>query len=313
MSGRHKQRGVILISALIIVATATVIAAALFFDTGLTARRAAANQGLEQAFEIARGAESLAAQVLDDDTGQTDTPQDSWAQPVEPMEVETGIMLEAKLEDLSGRFNVNSLVNPNGTRNENAAKVFSRLLELSGLDARFTDLVVDWIDPDTQPGPDGGEDGLYLAQTPAHRAGNLTVTSLSELQQLPGFTREMYRKLAPHVTALPPSARAINVCTADGHVLDALFALTQNDTQHVEYSRLTPEELTQRREGACYPQRSALTDGQQAMQQLTSERSSWFLLQSWVGMGTTQFALYSLMQRDSNGRTRAVARSLGTE
>ena len=79
MSGRHKQRGVILISALIIVATATVIAAALFFDTGLTARRAAANQGLEQAFEIARGAESLAAQVLDDDTGQTDTPQDSWA------------------------------------------------------------------------------------------------------------------------------------------------------------------------------------------------------------------------------------------
>ena len=36
------------------------------------------------------------------------------------------------------------------------------------------------------------------------------------------FSRAMYDKLVPHVTVLPPSADRINVCTADGVVLDYL-------------------------------------------------------------------------------------------
>jgi hypothetical protein len=55
-----------------------------------------------------------------------------------------------------------------------------------------------------------------------------------------------------------------------------------------------------------------MTSGQQAMQQMTAERSSWFRLETWVTVGTTQFALYSLMQREGGGQIRAVARSMGT-
>jgi len=309
----NRQRGVILISALIITAMAAVVAAALFFDTGLLARRAAANFGLEQALQLGQGAEALAAQGLREDTDQTDTPEDSWAQKVEPVEVEVGLTLEAQLHDLSGRFNVNSLVNADGERNENAMRVFARLLELAGLERRWADMVADWIDPDTQPAPDGGEDGLYQMQQPAHRAANLAITSTSELLQMPGFTQEMYRKLAPHITALPASARTINVCMADGMVLDALFALHATDQNHEEYSRLTAEELTERRDGSCYPQRSGLTTGQPAMQQMSVERTNWFRLETWVTIGTAQFALYSLMQRGNTGQVQTVARSLGSE
>lgn len=308
-----RQRGVILISAMVMTAMAAVIAAALFFETGLAARRVVANFALEQALQIGQGAEALAAQVLSEDRNQTDSPQDNWAQPVDPVEVEEGVVLEAQLSDAAGRFNVNSLVNAEGERDENAVKVFGRLLELKGLESRWSDMVADWIDPDTQPGPDGGEDGLYLAQTPPHRAGNLAITSLSELQQMPGFTREMYDLIAPHVTALPAGVRAVNVCTADGVVLDALFAVHESDQQHVEYSTLTAEEMDERRNAGCYPQRSVLTAGQQAMQQMTAERSNWFRLTTWVNIGSAQFALYSLMQRDGSGRVRAVARSLGSE
>jgi hypothetical protein len=49
------------------------------------------------------------------------------------------------------------------------------------------------------------------------------------------------------------------------------------------------------------------------MQQLTAERSSWFWLESWVTVGTAQFALYSLLQRDSSNQVRAIARSVGSE
>ena len=291
---------------------AAVVAAALFFDTGLVARRAAANFGLEQALQLGRGAEALAAQTLRDDTGETDTPQDSWAQKVEPVEVEVGITLEAQLRDLSGRFNVNTLIKADGERDEDAMRVFARLLELADVETRWAEMVADWIDPDTQPAPDGGEDGLYQMQKPPHRAANLAITSTSELLQMPGFTQDMYRKLAPHITALPASARTINVCMADGMVLDALFALHDTDKRHEEYSRLTEDELAERRDSACYPERAGLTSGQQAMQQMSVQRTSWFRLETWVTIGTAQFALYSFMQR-SGGQVQTVARSLGSE
>ncbi len=307
-----KQRGVILISALVITAMAAVVAAALFYDTGLIARRAVGNFSMEQALQIGQGAEALAAQVLREDTNQTDTPQDSWAQTVDPVEVQEGVVLEARLIDQSGRFNLNSLVDAEGERIEGAMKVFARILELVEIEPRWSEMVADWIDPDTLPAPDGGEDGYYLSQTPPHRAANLPITSITELMQLPGFTQEMYRRLAPHVTALPANVRAVNVCTASGVVLDALFALTESDQKHVEYSTLKDEELADRRTGECYPGRSTLTSGQQAMQPFTAERSSWFRLETWVTVGTAQFALYSLMQRDG-GRVQTVARSLGHE
>src|SRR5688572_2180835 len=310
---KQRQRGVILISAFIIMALAAMVATALFFDAGLTARRAAANYGLEQALYLAQGAEALAADVLRDDQDETDTPADSWAQPVDPVEVDPGTTLEARLIDQSGRFNLNTLINANGTRNDNAHKVFARLLQLAELDSRWADMVMDLIDPDTQPAPDGGEDSLYLTQTTPHRVGNLTISSPSELLQMPGFTAAMYRKLRPHIAALPASARTINVCTADGVVLDALFALHETDLQHQEYSTLTEAELAERREQGCYPRRAVLTSGQQAMQQMVAERSNWFLLETWVNIGTAQFALYSLMQRDTGGQVRTVTRSLGSE
>lgn len=308
-----KQRGVILISALVMTAVAAIVAAALFFDTTLSARRAAANFALEQALQVGQGAEALAAQVLLEDRDETDTPADAWARTVDPVEIGDGLVLEAKLSDLSGRFNINSLIAATGERDENAMKVFGRLLDLAGLESRWAEMVADWIDPDTLPGPDGAEDGLYLAQTPPHRTANLPVTSVSELLQMPGFTREMYLKLQPHIIALPASARAINVCTADGAVLDALFALHDTDSRHVEYSSLTTEELAERRTGECYPRRSAITDGQEAMQQMTVERTTWFRLETWVHIGSAQFALYSLIQRDGSGQVRAVARSLGSD
>ena len=313
---RHRalqQRGVILVSALVITAMAAVVAAALFFDTGLAARRALANFSLEQALQIGQGAEVLAAQVLREDTGRTDTPQDNWARPVDPVEVQEGIVLEARLTDAAGRFNLNSLIDAEGERDEHAMRVFQRLLELVELEPRWADMVSDWIDPDTLPAPDGGEDGLYSAQTPPHRAANLAITSISELQQMPGFTREMFIRLAPHVIALPASARTINVCTAGGVVLDALFALHQTDQKHVEYSTLTDEEMAERRQGECYPRRVDITAGQPEMQQFASERSNWFQLETWVNIGSAQFALYSLLQRDGGGRIQVVARSMGSE
>jgi general secretion pathway protein K len=312
MTRRRRQRGVILISVLILVALAAVVAAGLFFDTGLSARRAAGSFGMEEALQLGQGAEALAAYALSQDTNQTDTPQDAWAQPSEQYQVAPEVVLQGRLVDLQGRFNINMLVGANGVRDENAHKVFVRLLALLQLDTGIADLIVDWIDPDGQAEPQGGEDSLYMSQDPPHLAADLAVTSISELMQIPGMTRDIFLKLKPHIAALPPSVRQINVCMADGFVLDALYALNENEQSHVEYSLLSAEQLAQQRSGDCFPRRAALAAGAPTMQAMTSERTNWFQLQTWVRIGTAEFDLYSLIYRQGR-QARAVMRSLGTD
>jgi hypothetical protein len=43
------------------------------------------------------------------------------------------------------------------------------------------------------------------------------------------------------------------------------------------------------------------------------ERSSYFRLQTFLRIGTAQFALYSLMYRDGAGHVRPILRTMGTE
>ncbi|MEO6078804.1 MAG: type II secretion system minor pseudopilin GspK [Steroidobacteraceae bacterium] len=307
-----RQRGVILISVLILVALAAIIATALFFETAMSARRTASSFAMEQAVQLGQGAESLAANLLSDDKPEVDSLDEDWAMPYGPFEVDTGVSLEAQLTDEEGKFNINSMMKPDGSRDDNAIKVFSRLLTLSGLDSNWAELIVDWIDTDTVPGPGGGEDSLYIARKPPHLTGNQTLTSISELQQIPQFTPALYAKLAPHITALPPNVRQINVCTADGFVLDALYALSATDSRHVEHSQRSKQETDKARSTGCFPKRTDLIADEPTIAPLVAEHSNYFRLRTVIVIGTAQFALYSLMYRNGT-QPRAVLRSFGTE
>jgi general secretion pathway protein K len=306
-----QQRGIVLISALILVALATIVAATLFFETAMSARRAKGNFLLEEAIQVAQGAEALSAYALADDKNQDDSKSDSWNTVYGPFEVDAGIVLEAQLTDEQAKFNINTLVKADGTRNEDAFKVFTRLLELAGVETRWASLILDWLDPDSMPQSDGAEDSLYTVRDPPHLTGNVLVTSISELMQIPGFSA-VYKKLAPYITALPPSADRINVCQADGIVLDALFAVG-NRPNYIEHSRRTQEEFDKGREGGCFPQREDLTTVEPKTARLSSEKTSYFRLRTAIRIGTVEFTLYSLMYRDGRGRARAVARTFGTD
>lgn len=311
---RRGQTGVALITALILLSLATVLAVTIGFESAMTARRSTASFSMEQSLQLAQGAEALAAHVLGQDNNSTDGPADAWSQPYGPVEVAPEVSLEAQLFDEQGKFNLNTLLDANGDADKNAVAIFSRLLELLELEPRWTSLLVDWLDDDVLPQTEGGEDSLYSSQTPPYRPANLPITSVSELAQLPGFGRERYLKLLPHVTALPPQAAKINLCTADGYVLDALFALSKQDPNNVEYSRMTPEDLAKARANACFPLVATIAPqaSEPDMYARAGETTQYFQLRTWLHIGFAQFALYSLMYRD-NGFARPVARTFGTE
>lgn len=306
-----RQQGVALITAIVLVAIATVIAVFLGTRTALDLRRTAGLIALDQARHVALGAEAWAIEVLQDDQqdSQTDHPGESWAQPIPPLPIDGG-SIRGRLEDLQGRFNVNSLVTPHGQVDEAGVVLFERLLEQVAASPRWARIMADWIDADTVPGfPEGAEDGDYLAQDPPYRAANGAVVTVSELLALPGMTLAEFQRIQPWVAALPAGTR-INVCTAPAPVLTALVG------GRTEFSDAAALGLN-RRDG-CFPTiedlRATLTGEEFAgLQPLIAESSNWFRLTSTVTIGTSELTLYSLIERQTAGGGRPVLRTAGTE
>ncbi len=123
--------------------------------------------------------------------------------------------IRIKIEDETGKFNLNSLVYPDGrTLNITAYKSFQRLLELLSLDKTIADRIVDWIDADTTPNITGSE----------NMTKNSILSSVDELLLINGINRSDYDKLSPYVTVYGARDNLIiNVNTAGDVVLMSLF------------------------------------------------------------------------------------------
>jgi len=313
---RSAQRGIALLVAILLVALGTMLAAAIAYENAMTARRGAATYAFDQSLLVQEGAEALAAyglrEVWRSDQQYTYANQ-GWAKPLGPIEVVPGVMLEAQLEDLQGRFNLNNLVNGDGTPDPTQVQAFQQLLAMLGLEPKWAGYMVDWIDRDITPSiPDGAEDSVYMGQNPPYRTPNRYITSASELMALPGFGRDRYLQLAPYVTALP-WGQHLNICSASGVVLDAFLG-------HGDFSS-DPQGLERNREAApgCFPKisdyHSAFNDTNPAawsnVQKEIQINSHYFRLTSYITIGSSEFNLYSLLYQDgqNGGAVRPILRS----
>jgi general secretion pathway protein K len=313
------QRGVALLVAIVMFAIATTVAAAITYNKAMAARRAAATFTLEQALQAGMAAEALAAIALEDDgKNSKTTPDKAWAQPFGPVEIEgTGVWIQGQVEDLTSRFNLNTLVKWNGPpvnmfeANAEQVQVFRKLLESLKIDQNYADLMVDWIDTDIAPqATSGGEDTLYLTQTPPYRPPNTFIMHPSEILAMPGFGAERYALLAPFITALPVDVK-VNPCTASGLMID----VAMNDNQQ----EFQLQDMNSLRKSGCYPTIQVAANRvvdpnlkTQAMARL-DEKSSWFRLRTNIRIGTAEFVLYSVLFRQQNNRVRTVQRSFGSE
>lgn len=229
-SSNSRQRGVALITALLVVALATTAAVTMATRLNIDMRRTGNLLNGEQAYAYALAAESWAYVILRRD--QADNDYDSlgedWATALPPIAVEGGFV-NGRIEDLQGRFNINNLVvddgeptDPDSAVNAEQLAYFKRLLEVLDLEPALAPALVDWLDADINTTfPDGAEDENYLLADPPYRAANSRMVHISELRLVQGFTPEVIAVLAPHVAALPEETK-ININTATAAVLRAL-------------------------------------------------------------------------------------------
>ena len=304
--GIGRQRGVALITAMLIVALATMLTGAAVWDFHLDQRRTEAVLYSDLGTGYALGAEAWAGRILIEDAedNTVDHPGEIWATNLPPLPIDGG-SVDGALIDLQGRFNLNNLVDSGGNSDPVAVEQMERLLAALELERRWAALIADWIDVDISPNfPDGAEDSTYLGQVPPYRPPNTLITSTSELMALPDMDLETYRILAPHVTALP-GGTAINVNTATVPVLMSLSEdLTASDAAQIQEDR--PEdgyETVAELQNVLPAEISVpLTVG-----------SRYFRLAVRVNIGSTELTMYSLLEREGSGVVRTLLRSFGTE
>jgi general secretion pathway protein K len=303
----RRQRGTALITAILVVALATAIAASLTWDLFLDQRRAFGRVAVDRGVMYSLGAEAWAKLILRDDAqdNQVDHPDEPWATQITPLPIEGG-QIQGRIEDLNGRFNLNNLIGSAGETDPVAVEGFKRLLQALELDVRLADRMADWIDRDFEPNfPDGAEDAAYLSREPPFRAANRPVTSVSEVMLVyPELGQSGYETLRPYIAALPRGTR-ININTALPEVLlTASAELGLREAERIVMDR--PENgwdsLEQLGELIPAEARGAL-----------GTASNWFRLSVRVDIGTQRFTMYSLLQRDAAGSVSTVIRSFADE
>jgi len=216
-----KEQGIALITVMLILSLATILAVSMSSRQQLDIHRSANVLNFEQAYQYILGAESWAKQILlrDSNDNKTDSLNDDWATVLPPLPIEGGKM-SGKIEDLQARFNINNLVLDNIPQKLYIAR-FKRLLRNLELNENMADVIVDWIDLNEEMGFSGAEDNEYLNLTPAYRTANQAMADISELLLVKGVDFESYEKLRPFVCVLK-SNTAINVNTASVEVLSSL-------------------------------------------------------------------------------------------
>jgi general secretion pathway protein K len=294
-----RQRGVALVTALLVVSLATVAAVAMATRLHVDVRRTGNLLHGEQAYAYALAAESWARVILrrDADDSKIDTLGEDWATALPPIAVEGGFV-SGRIEDLQGRFNVNNLVGADGKPSEPDLEYFKRLLGLLEVETGLATALLDWIDADINATfPDGAEDDVYLLETPPYRTANRPLVSISELRLVKGFSAEVIARLEPYVTALPEPT-ALNVNTATAPVLQAL---------HAELGASDAEQMIEARGDDGFTELEAfLALDALAGLQLdvgVGVKSDWFSVLTDVRIGRGQARLESRLQRSDKALT----------
>jgi general secretion pathway protein K len=305
-TARGNQRGVALITALLIVAIAVVVSSDAIWEHQVDQRRAAAMFWGDQAFMYALGAEAWAGRILVEDAGdsENDHPGEIWAMDLPPLPIEGGTV-DGALIDLQGRFNINNLVDGSGATDREAVEQFERLLDVLQLERRWATLAADWIDRDIEPNfPDGAEDSIYMGIDPPYRAPNLPVTSVTELMALTEMDDETFNKLRPHIVALPRGT-PININTATGPVIQSLAeGLSESDALGIIEDR--PDD--------GYADLADLDTRLEADALLNVATSSrYFRLVVRVNVGSADLTMYSLLDREGPDAVRTLLRTFGTD
>jgi len=299
MRAARTQRGIALVTAVMIVAIAAAIAVQIAFAHQIWTRQ------MENIFDrgatdwLRRGALHWASTALVEDAAQGNTVDhlgERWAMGLPILPVEGGT-IRVSIEDGQARFNLNNLVR-NNVASPADLEVLRRLLEALRVDPSLRYALLDWIDPDSNAGPGGAEDIDYLNGSPPYRAANRPLASVEELRLVRGFDAKTVAMLAQYVTVLPVASTLVNVNTASPVLLSALVpGLDVASAQRIAEDRRDKPFRDLPAFASRLPPGVPLPSG------VASVRSDYFLVTLDTSIGRHERRSEALLQRLAGGKS----------
>ena len=297
----NRERGVALITAVLVVAIAAIIATSMMSRQNFDTRRTANIIHRDQAIAYALGAEHWAGVELSKDakTNNYDHLKENWAYDLPPLPIDGGY-INGKLQDLQGRFNLNSVLDPL------QAERFLRLCQAINVEPGFIPALQDWIDGDTELRENGAEDDSYTLLDPPYRAANRFLADTSELLLVKGVSVQDYNILTFYISALPVNS-AINVNTASAQLLQSLtHDVTLPDVERIIGLRTDKpyQDIDNFVEDKAFA-------GKEISEEYLTASSQYFLLTADVMLGDAPLTLQSVLHRTIEGKITVIQRRFG--
>lgn len=315
MPPAERERGVALLTVVLLVAVIAVIAGGALERLRLATRLAANAGGQAQARSYAGAAEALALSRLDTLLGQQPsrvTLAGGWSDRPFSLPLPGGQAV-ARVRDGGNCFNLNGLVRavaPGVYQSDPAERArFARLLRLVQVSAQVAEQVAagasDWIDTDTDQQVQGAEDPSYAGMSPAYRTPGTLMADPSELRAVAGVTREVYQAAEPWLCTLPearPATLNLNTLAPEQAPLLAMLLPETVGSGTVAQALLRRPPQGWGDTAAFWSGLSNSMAGTDA-QARTGVRSTWFALTVDVAVGGT-----SLQERALIDATRLPSR-----
>lgn len=207
MKTARREKGVALVTALLVVALAVAAAVAMAMRSQTDIRRTSAVFERDLSRQIALGGEKMILQLLERVDGPDELLWDTCRSPTLPFSVD-GVEIQATVENMQCRYNLNALAGADETEQGYFAQLVDRVGTESGVSmpagAQLALAVSDWMNPET-------DDPSYRLEDPPRLSGNRPMLVASELNSVVGMTSEAWTALAPYVTAYPGQESPIDL------------------------------------------------------------------------------------------------------
>lgn len=346
LPGNGKQRGVAIITALLIVTIAATVSITISSKLQLDVRRTSNMVAKDQANFYLLAAESWSQRILRQDKkdNSVDGLSEDWAIELPPIPVAGG-SIRGRLTDLHSCININSLIvgaPVNSPGIDAAAEEASELAEdaegaaeaegieeqdtkIGGvrkstqvrlnqlftnleIDSSLTQSITDWIDDDLNTtNPNGAEDGYYLNLEKPYHTANAYLQSISELRMIKGFEdSKIYNLVKDHLCAFIPDGGSVAI-NVNTASSEVLKSLSAKMTDNIV------KDIIDRRDEELFKDISDFTSFAKLEtiiedKTLLTTSSDYFLLRTQAVIGPANRIMYSIIHRNDNGETRVISR-----
>ncbi|MFD2165437.1 type II secretion system minor pseudopilin GspK [Thalassotalea euphylliae] len=330
MTNKHNhQRGVALITVMLIVALAAILATEMTARLQHQLQRSSNIQFNQQAYWYAMGAEAFAKRVLVMDNEKEDEVtnlQQQWAQGYNNFPVPQG-EISGGLFDLHACLNLNALraIPENANNNPNqevpARAALERLIVNLGVEGvsefeaeYMADALTDWLDENDQIASAGGaEDNDYASKEFPYLAANSFLASVQELRVVEHFTPAVINELKAYTCIIPGSdAHKININTLTEEqlpLLQALLDITVDEAKSIIDAR-DPEGFDNIDDFKNMPELTELNLTDEQKQQFVVD-SEYFTLKANAQFNNSYFNLVSTLQVVDNSQVSVIGRTIG--